>query len=1022
MTNYAEFHCHSAYSFLDGASLVEELVKEACRLNLYAVGLTDHNGLYGAVKFSQAAARLGLKTIYGAELTLNATGPRTNCFDPDGEHLVVLANNPKGYHDLCSLISFGQLKGQKSHPIFNLETMSKFYTGNWLILTGCRKGPVIRALFNEGPTSGLKQALKLVEIFGKDNVLIELSNNGNPLDSYTNDVLCQIAIKANLNFVATGNVHYATLKERYAANVLACIRANKTLEEMNPFLSVNGSQHLKGADEQLKRFSRWPGAVEITTDIAKDIAFDLTLIAPELPDFITPEKMSQDDYLRSIVLKKAESKYGNNPKAFSQIKHELGIIKQLGFAGYFLIIWDIVNFCKNSNIYCQGRGSAANSAVCYVLDITRVDAVGLNLLFERFLSPSRCGPPDIDLDIESDKREAVIQYVYNKYGRNYAGQVANVIEYKMRSAIRDVARVFGYNQNQINTWAKKIKGRKYDYGNLALPIPPKVLELAAQITGLPRHLGIHSGGIVITKTPVSGICPVEWATRENRSVLQWDKDDCAAAGLVKFDLLGLRMLSALHNCVDLIKQTDQIELDLSSIEQESEVYDMLCDSDSLGVFQVESRAQMNTLPRLRPRCFYDLVIEVALIRPGPIQSQSVHPYLRRRENLEPVTYLHPLLKPALEKTLGVPIFQEQLMRIAIDAASFNAFEADELRTAMSSKRSKERMEQIKEKVISGLKKNSINDSCAEEIFNCLKAFSNFGFPESHAISFAYLTYASAWLKLHYPAAFYVSLLNSQPMGFWSPASLVSDARRHNITVLAPDVNISHTKTSLIDTNKGPIILGLNVIKGLSLKKAGLISKLKPYKSMEDLVIKTNLNQSDLEFLAKADALRSLGQNRRTALWKARHAAQATYRLSSDNYPVLNPQIPILKEESKQDSVLFDVKATGIWLRTHILELKRKELSSLGILSAGQIKSKDPGEKVKVAGIVTHRQKPETAKGAVFLNLEDETGLINVTFSKGAWKRWAPIAGDFNILIISGTLQRYDKSANIQAEKVSRLEI
>ncbi len=516
-------------------------------------------------------------------------------------------------------------------------------------------------------------------------------------------------------------------------------------------------------------------------------------------------------WLRVLAERGATRRYGprpatpggpeDQPGAWAQIDHELDVIEQLGFPGYFLIVWDIVEFCRRADIFCQGRGSAANSAVCFALGITKADAVSLGLLFERFLSPERDGPPDIDIDIESDRREEVIQYVYGRYGREYAAQVANVITYRARSSVRDMARALGYATGQQDAWSKQVDawsplasvagGSQSDH-----EIPDAVLDLARQVEHFPRHLGIHSGGMVLCDRPVIEVCPVEWARMEDRTVLQWDKDDCAAVGLVKFDLLGLGMLSALHYAVDLIRDAHGVGIDLAEIPQEDEVYDMLCRADSIGVFQVESRAQMATLPRLKPRTFYDLVVEVALIRPGPIQGGSVHPYIRRRNGQEPVTYLHPLLEPSLAKTLGVPLFQEQLMQMAIDVAGFTPGEADQLRQAMGSKRSRERMERLRSRLYEGMAERGITAEVADQIFDKLAAFANFGFPESHSVSFAYLVYSSSWIKLHYPAAFCAALLNAQPMGFYSPHTLVQDARRHGVEVFTPDINRSGVKAVL----------------------------------------------------------------------------------------------------------------------------------------------------------------------------------------------------------------------------------
>ena len=726
---YAELHCHSNFSFLDGASHPEELVTEAARLGLEALALTDHNGLYGIVRFAEAAREMGMPTIFGTELTLVGnrrfrseeetltqvdTGqvPDATAPDPPGEHLLLLADGPTGYAKLARAISLGHLAGEKGAPQFTMDDVAGVVAGHTWVLTGCRKGAVPAALVADGPAAAGRQLDCLLEAFGRDRVLVELWDHGDPLDSARNDALVELAVRRGVGCVATTNAHYATPAQRRLASALAAVRSRRSLAELDPWLPAAAGAHLRAGWEQQRRFARYPGAVELAVEVGRAAAFDLQLVAPSLPPFPCPDNLSEMAYLRRIVEDGGQRRYGERPagnedlslraRAWQTIDRELDIIEQLGFAGYFLVVWDLVEFCRRENIYCQGRGSAANSAVCYALGVTAADAVSLGLLFERFLSPERDGPPDIDIDIESDRREEVIQYVYAKHGRHHTAQVANVITYRARSAIRDMAKAFGFAPGQQDAWAKRIDG----WGNVAVTraqqaeneIPSQVLDLAAQVEDAPRHLGIHSGGMVICDRPVIEVCPVEWGRMADRSVLQWDKDDCAAAGLVKFDLLGLGMLSALHYAVDLVREHRGYEIDLAKLPQEDEVYAMLCRADTVGVFQIESRAQMATLPRLKPRRFYDLVVEVALIRPGPIQGGSVHPYIRRRNGQEPVTYLHPLLENSLGKTLGVPLFQEQLMQMAIDVAGFTPAESDELRQAMGSKRSAVRMERLRERL------------------------------------------------------------------------------------------------------------------------------------------------------------------------------------------------------------------------------------------------------------------------------------------------------------------------------------
>ncbi len=809
---YAELHCHSNFSFLDGASHPEELAEEAARLGLEALALTDHDGMYGAVRFAEAARAVGLPTVLGAELTLGLppdAGGRghRNRPDPAGEHLVVLARGPAGYARLCRAVSAAQLAGSKGAPRIDLARLAGLHGGHWLVLTGCRKGAVPRALAEHGPAAASWQLDRLVGAFGRENLAVEVWDHGDPLDSARNDALVRLADLAGVEVVATNDVHYAVPARRRLATALAAVRARRPLDELDGWLPAAATAHLRSGLEQATRLSRYPGVVERAADLGRALAFDLELVAPRLPDFPVPDGHTEMSWLRELAEQGAARRYGPRdaervPGAWRQIDHELAMVEQLGFPGYFLTVWDIVRFCEREGIYCQGRGSAANSAVCYALGITKADAVSLHLLFERFLSPERDGPPDIDLDLEAGRREEAIQYVYRRYGRDRVAQVANVITYRPRSAVRDMGRALGYAPGQLDAWSRQVEA----WGPLPAPgdhdVPPEVMELAAELQHFPRHLGIHSGGMVICDRPVVEVCPVEWATMADRSVLQWDKDDCAAVGLVKFDLLGLGMLSMLHEAVDLVADHHGVDVDLAGLPQEPAVYDMLCQADSVGVFQVESRAQMATLPRLAPRRFYDLVVEVALIRPGPIQGGSVHPYIRRRNGDEPVTYLHPLLERSLAKTLGVPLFQEQLMQMAVDVAGFTAAEADQLRQAMGSKRSTERMERLRARLYAGMAERGVTGETADRIYEKLAAFANFGFPESHSVSFAYLVYASAWVKLHYPAAFLAALLNAQPMGFYAPNTLVADARRHGVTLLGPDVNASAATATLEPARAG----------------------------------------------------------------------------------------------------------------------------------------------------------------------------------------------------------------------------
>ncbi|MEZ5257466.1 MAG: error-prone DNA polymerase [Ilumatobacteraceae bacterium] len=910
---YAELHCHSNFSFLDGASHPEELAEEAARLGLEALALTDHDGLYGIVRFAEAARAVGLPTVFGAEigllpgesdeLRLARSEAQTARQQTRGRRRPSPARParpppPRPRRRPIRVRRPGQgpqsgspRRREGSGPVHPRRSRRR-RPGQLVGDDRMPQGAVPAALESEGPAGARRELRRLMDAFGSDRVVVELWDHGGPLDSHRNDALAELAAAEGLLAVATNNVHYALPARRNLASALAAVRSRRSLDELDPWLPASSAAHLRSGAEQARWFARYPGVLDAAAELGRSLAFDLSLVAPSLPPYPCPDGLDEMAYLRRIVEEAGQRRYGErarNPAAWRVIERELAIIEHLGFPGYFLVVWDIVEFCRRANIFCQGRGSAANSAVCYALGITKADAVSLGLLFERFLSPERDGPPDIDLDIESDRREEVIQYVYERYGRHHTAQVANVITYRSRSSVRDMAKALGYAPGQQDAWSKQVDAwgrveaterQQHLDGSPAHDIPADVLALAKQVEDFPRHLGIHSGGMVICDRPVIEVCPVEWARMDRRSVLQWDKDDCAAVGLVKFDLLGLGMLSALHYAVDLIHEFRGIEVDLATIPQEPEVYEMLCRADTVGVFQIESRAQMATLPRLRPRTFYDLVVEVALIRPGPIQGGSVHPYIRRRNGKEPVTYLHPLLENSLSKTLGVPLFQEQLMQMAIDVAGFSPAESDELRQAMGSKRSRARMERLKQRLYEGMADRGITGDVADELFVKMSAFANYGFPESHSVSFAYLVYASSWIKYHEPAAFCAALLNAQPMGFWSPHSLVRDARRHGVVVHTPDLAASKA-TATLERCAGSegglaVRLGLGSVRGIGTELAQEIEAGRPYASLEDLVRRVpSLQLQQLEALATAGVFGDcFGMDRRQALWAVGAVSQS----------------------------------------------------------------------------------------------------------------------------------------------------
>ena len=1021
---YAELHCRSNFSFLEGAAHPEELAEVASSLGLSALALTDRNGLYGVVRFAEAARAVGLPTIFGVELDCHNSGD-----------IVLLARGPSGYARMARAISEGQLAGSKGAPVFSFDTVGTTVRDHCLVLTGGRDSAVVSALVQHGPAIAGQVLGSLVEHFGARNVLVELWDHGDPVDAVRNDQLVRLAASLDLECIASNNVMYAVPAQHRLATALAAVRQRCGLDDIDHRLPSAATAYLRSGVEQERRFARYPGVIERTAELAREIAFDLSLVAPNLPPFPCPDGFDEMSFLRHLVAEGARRRYGDKPaessedlslraRAWRTIDHELEIIETLGFAGYFLVVWDIVRFCAERGILCQGRGSAANSAVCFSLGITKADAVSLGLLFERFLSPERDGPPDIDIDIESGRREEVIQYVYSRHGRHHAAQVANVITYRSRSAVRDMARALGYGTERQNSWSKQVDA----WGGLAITamqtehdIPDLVLEMAAEVKDMPRHLGIHSGGMVMCDRPIIEVCPVEWGRMANRSVLQWDKDDCAAAGLVKFDLLGLGMLSALSNAVAFISEHRGYELDLATIPQEDDVYAMLCRADTVGVFQVESRAQMSTLPRLKPRRFYDLVVEIALIRPGPIQGGSVHPYIRRRNGLEPITYLHPLLENSLGKTLGVPLFQEQLMQMAIDVAGFTASEADQLRQAMGSKRSQARMQRLKMRLYEGMAERGIVGDIADEIFVKMAAFANYGFPESHSVSFAYLVYSSSYIKLHEPAVFCAALLNAQPMGFWSPHTLVRDARRHGVVVHTPDINLSGdlaTLTSCAESESGLAVrLGVGSVRGIGAELARDIAQHRPYCSVEQLVEKVPaISRKQLEALATAGAFTlSFGDDRRHALWGAgAHGHGDTAHLQGVLGLNSRPTLPGLEPV---EEAIADLWATGISPDGHPTIFLRDQLNAKGVRTAAQLPDVAHRDRVLVAGVVTHRQRPMTAKGATFISLEDETGLINVVCSKGCWARHRAVARDASALLVRGRVESASGVINIVAEQL-----
>jgi len=1090
---FGELHAHSSYSFLDGASSPEEMAEEAVRLGLTALTLSDHDGVYGVVRFKQAAEAHKLLTGFGAELSLDLPLPasrserevaaRAGVPDPPGTHLLALARGVEGYTRLSRTIGSAHLRGgSKGRPVYpTLAELAAAADGHWLVLTGCRKGHVRQALDRDGVDGARRELDRLVALFGRDNVAVELTYELDPLADERYEVLAALAGQARVPLVATTAAHYHGPPRRPLATALAAVRARSSLDDLDGWLPAWSAHHLRSGEEMAARFARWPSAVPNAARLAAEIAFPLALVKPELPPFPCPDEYPTEmQYLRHLVYDGARERYADTKdeaRAYATLEHELTIIEKLNYPGYFLVVWEIARFCRKRGILAQGRGSAANSAVCYALGVTAIDPVYYELMFERFLAENRQEPPDIDIDIESDRREEVIQHVYQMHGREYAAQVANVITYRPKSAVRDVARALGYSQGQQDAWSKAIERGHYwtsDTGLDLSEIPDKVAELAAELQNTPRHLGIHSGGMVICDRPVIDVCPVEWGRvqirtesgapsharvassprKPARTVLQWDKDDCADMGLVKFDLLGLGMLSAIQYCLTFLREFHGVDHDLASVPREQRcVYDMLCVADSVGVFQVESRAQMATLPRLKPENLYDLACEVALIRPGPIQGDAVHPFIRRRNGEEPVSYPHPSLEGVLERTKGIPLFQEQLMQIAVAAAGFTPDQADKLRRAMGSKRGVERIDTLKQQLYDGMAGNGITGQLATQLYEKIQAFASFGFAESHAISFAQLVYVSSWLKLHYPAAFCAALLNAQPMGFYSPQSLVHDAKRHDVEVRKPSLAHSAAQASLeqvvatpdsaaavararasfgyepchcVEDTQPAVRLGLASVRTIDLDLAQTIVACReadgPYASMADLTRRVGLSTEQLEALATAGALAELGGTRRDALWAA--GAAATARPGQLDVVTFDEQAPpSLPEMTGPEQLIADMWATSTTPDVYPTALIRHRLDALGVITARGLRDVPNRTRVLIGGVVTHRQRPATARGVTFLNIEDETGMVNVIVEQAVWDRHRRVAREAGGLTIRGMLEHtHDGVLNVLAERIERLHL
>ena len=1095
---YAELHCHTNFSFLDGASHPEDLVLRAAELGLEALAVTDHDGFRGVVKMHRTAVAVGLPVVYGTEVGM----PSGETDRPDGDdvagtlpglrpepagdtvdrprrgrirrmhgskpterrptdHLVLLAPDPAGYAAISRFVSSGQYRGRKDRPEYGYgDLVEASRQGRLVALTGCHQGAMPRAAAAGDLAGAVTAAARLREIF-PDRLYVELWHHGMPEDDLRNDVMAEAAARLRLPVVATNNVHYAHRDDADLSEVLAAVAGRRPLDAADGFRPATDHRHLRAAAEMAERFTRYPGAVETAAVLGSSLAFGLDLLTPRLPDFPMPGGfVSEDVYLRHLVIEGARTVYagdgadGIDPSALARLEHELGVIEQLGFAGFFLVAWDIVRFARSRDIYCQIRGSGADAAVCRCIGLTRVDPIRLHLPFERFLSTERGRPPDIDIDFEAERREEVIQYCYRRYGRQRAAMVSNVITYRARSVLQDVGKAFGLTAAQVIALTRYLDTRspRGIAAHLELPAgltTELIVDACERLDGFPRHLGIHSGGMVVAQRPLWEVVPMEWGRMEDRSVIQWDKDDCASMGIVKFDLLALGALNGLHITVDAIRETHGVDVDLATIDQEPAVYEMLTRADTVGVFQVESRAQMATLPKMRPKTFYDLAIEVALIRPGPIQGHSVHPFLRRRNGEEPVRYPHPSTETILAKTLGVPVFQEQLMELARICAGFGPGQSDRLRQAMTHKRSGEEMEKLRDEVFRGMEGNGIVGQAADEIWDKLQGFASFGFPESHSVSFAFIVYAASWLKLHWPTEFFCGLLNAQPMGFYSPNSLVQDAIHHGVVVLGPDINASgydctvehvdavtddvveylgmswrRGRGTVDDAPRAAVALrtGLRYVRNLGESEIMRIEAARltagDFRTVEDLAHRTGLSVAAHEALAASGALASLGAGRREGIWTAGLLGE----LGPGRLPLGTGEPPALSPMDRVEGVQADLWATGISV-THPIVFVREQLAESGCLTIGEaLALRRHGVRARVGGVVTHRQRPGTASGVRFFNLEDETGLLNVVVLPPIWEANYQIARKSAGMIIEGVVEFQSGVTNLVAHRFEALPI
>ncbi len=1022
---FVELHAKSAFSFLEAAVLPEALAERAAALGQPALALVDADGVYGAPRFYGACTRLGITPLVGAEVGMR-----------DGGRLPLLVEDREGYKNLCRLLTRIKMRAPKGEGLAGWDDLEE-HAGGLVCLTGGVEGSVARRLIRDGHEAARATLDRLAGLFGRFGVYAELQRDLSREQEARNEWLRAEAGRLGLPLLASNAPLMAQRGDRRLLDTLHCIRHGVTLPQAGKLLARNSERFLKPAREMERLFADCPAAVANSGELALRLGFTLKHLGYRFPDYPLPPGQTPVGFLRALCEKGAATRYGTGPlrgRARKQIEREIDLIGRLDLAGYFLIVWDLVEYCRRHDILVQGRGSAANSAVCYALGITAVDPVGMDLLFERFLSEERGEWPDIDLDLPSgDRRERVIQYVYERYGRLGAAMTANVITYRGRSAAREVGKTLALPAALCDRLSGLVSDWEYkDPGDTLLvhlrsagcdpgePVMRHFAHLWTAIQDLPRHLGQHSGGMVICAGRLDGVVPLEPAAMPGRSVVQWDKDDCAAMGMIKVDLLGLGMMALLEDALGMIRRRGG-DVDLAHLPPDDPtVYAMLKKADTIGVFQVESRAQMATLPRLKPERFYDLVVQVAIIRPGPIVGDMVHPYLRRRAGREPVTVPHPSLEPILARTLGVPLFQEQLLRMAMATAGFTGGEAEELRRAFGFKRRKQAMAEVERKLRAGMAGQGITGEAAEAIVHAITSFALYGFPESHAASFALLAYASAYLKAHHPAAFYAALLNNQPMGFYHPATIVGDAARHGQVIRPVDVN--HSDWLCAIEADGAVRLGLRYVRGLREEAGRCMERERLFSSADDLVRRAGLHRDEVARLAEIGALGSLGLERRAALWEIERAARPSgplyvdLRAPAGSSPLPPPLLPMTPSEA----LVADYEGTGLTLGPHPMVFHRARLRHLGVARAADLREMRHGAPVRVAGAVVVRQRPGTAKGFVFLNLEDESGLVNVVVPPPLFQRCRLTLVGEPFLWVEGVLEHREGVISVRAGRLHPL--